>query len=87
LRAQKRKKILWLISLYVIGMIIVGITGYEYYTMKKEYQDFKIAAQNGDKLTYDRLRPQIRRANYIIFGCSVTAGLSEIAGLFLMFKK
>jgi tetratricopeptide (TPR) repeat protein len=87
LHAKKLKKTVWLISLQATGMILAGISGYEYYATKKDYQNFKNAAQNGDKLTYDRLQGQIRKANGVIFGCSVTAGISEVAGLFLMFKK
>jgi hypothetical protein len=87
LSVKKRTKTIWAITLFTIGASFAGISAFEYYTTKPHFKDFRDAANAGDKPFYDKLRPEIRRANYIIIGCSITAGISEIAGLFLILKK
>jgi len=71
------------ISTATVGAALAGIALYEYYSTRESYSDFQAAAADGDRLTYDRLRPVIRRANGIIVGCAVTTGISELASLFL----
>ncbi len=86
IRIKKRNRLLWAISLYTIGAAFAGVSAYEYYATKQPYRDFKEAAQAGDKLTYDRLQPAIRRANAIIIGCAITVGICETAGILLTIR-
>jgi hypothetical protein len=86
LRNKKRTKLIGAIALFTIGASFAGISTYEYYTTKPHFKEFRDAAHSGDKTTYDRIQPTIRRANTIIISCTITAGVSEICGLFLLFK-
>ncbi|MBN1576351.1 MAG: hypothetical protein JW913_07365 [Chitinispirillaceae bacterium] len=81
LRKSRRAGSLMAISFITLGAAFAAVAGYEYYSTKDPYDDFKAAAEAGDKLAYDRLLPTIRRANGIIVGCGIAAGLSETAGI------
>ncbi|MBN1306794.1 MAG: hypothetical protein JXA18_02675 [Chitinispirillaceae bacterium] len=81
LRKNRRTGSLMALSFITLGAAFTAIAGYEYYAARDPYDDFKAAAETGDRLSYDRLRPTIQRANSIITGCAVAAGLSETAGI------
>ena len=74
------------VSLFSIGAAFAGIAAYEYYSVKQPYRDFRAAAAGGDRMEYDRLQPIIRRANGIIVGCAISAGISEVAALFMVIR-
>lgn len=74
------------VSTTVIGVAVTGIALYEYYTTRQPYNEFQHAATSGDIVEYNRIQPIIRRANGIITGCAVTAGISEVAGLFFAIR-
>jgi hypothetical protein len=80
-RKTRRGSTFLAIAMISAGAAFAGIAAYEYYTTKPNYQDFKNAAAQGDRRTYDRLRPSIQRANGIIFGCALAAGISEASGI------
>jgi hypothetical protein len=80
-RKNKRDYSLLAVSFIALGAAFAAGAGYEYYSTAAAYDDFKAAAAAGDRLTYDRLRPGIRKSNGIIVGCIVAAGLSEAAGI------
>jgi tetratricopeptide (TPR) repeat protein len=81
LRKSKRTGILVAALLFTVGTAVAGVAGYEYYATKAPYNEFRVAAVQGDKSTYDRLRPTIGRANGIIISCAVAAVLSEAGGI------
>ena len=81
LRKGRRAGSLLAISFFTLGAAFAAAAAYEYFSTKEPYAEFQTAASQGDKLTYDRLRPSIRRANGIIVGCAVAAAISETAGI------
>lgn len=80
-RKSRRGSTLLAISMLSIGAAFAGVAAYEYYSTMESYLDFKKAASDGDRRKYDRLQPSIRKANGIIFGCALAAGLSEASGI------
>lgn len=81
LKKSRRTGALLAVSCFVAGTALAAVAGYRYYATKEPYIDFQNAALQGDKSTYDRLRPTIRRANGIIVSCAIAAALSETGGI------
>lgn len=74
------------VSMITLGAAFAGAAAYEYYSTKTAYNDFRAAAARGDRMEYDRLQPIVRRANGIIAGCAITAGIGEVAGIFFVIR-
>jgi tetratricopeptide (TPR) repeat protein len=81
MRKSKRSNTVIALSLFVVGAAFSGIAAYEYYSTKQPYREFKAAAREGDRATYERLQPTIKRANTIITGCAAAAGIAETVGI------
>ena len=86
LQRRKRNNSIFALSFAGIGAIFLGIVAFEYYATSEPYRDFKSAAINGDKTTYDRYRPLIKRANGIMIGCEITGAISLTSATFFSFK-
>ena len=86
LQRRKRNNSIFALSFAGIGAVFLGIVAFEYYATSEPYRDFKSAALSGDKTTYDRYRPLIKRANGIIIGCEIAGAISLTSATFFSFK-
>ena len=86
LRKNRRSNTVIALSFIAVGAVFSGIAVYEFYSTKQPYREFKAAARDGDRPTYDRLQPTIKRANTIITGCAAAAGIAETVGIVFTFR-
>jgi hypothetical protein len=80
-RKSTRNNAVLAVSLLSIGVVLGGISAYEFRSTKTTYLDFKEAARTGDKETYDNLRPEIQEGNLKVAGASIAAAVTAAAGI------
>lgn len=82
---RKKRKNLSIFSsvLSGIGVLFVGGVFYEYFTTKDLYHQFRISANSGDMIQYNRYRSIVKQANSIAIGFEVSAAACLSSGLII----
>lgn len=75
-RKSRRAGVLLAVSFFTLSAATAAAAAYEYRATRQPYAEFSAAAKEGDKASYDRLRPQVGQANTIIAGCTAIAVVS-----------
>lgn len=80
-KRRSRSSITLAVSFFSVSAIFGGLMAYEYFATKDSYNEFQIAAKEGDKVNYDKNRKIVNRANNLIATCGIAAGTSITCGI------
>jgi tetratricopeptide (TPR) repeat protein len=83
---KKRNSVILSVSTSALGAALIGAGVYQYYSTKSQYLEFKQAAADGDKVRYDRLRPDIHSANALLLTFDIASGAAFITSFFSLVK-
>jgi hypothetical protein len=86
-KKRSRSSVTLAVSFLSVSAIFGGLIVYEYFSTKDSYDEFQIAAREGDKVNYDKNKKIVKRANNLITVCGVAAGTSITCGFLFAFNN